>query len=113
MSVDIKYFKDIPYEKATKEKYNLIKSRFEYSRRIYLEKDEVNYKKLISNAIKKAKLKRKINEIIYSPIRCAGYILKKIRINNPWKSDSILTDIIQYTRKLPCHLTMTVFINLC
>ncbi len=77
---DIKHFKDNPYEKATKEKYNSIKSRLEYSRRIYLEKGEVNYKKLISNTIKKAKLKRKINEIIYFPIRCAGYILKKIRI---------------------------------
>lgn len=72
-------FKHISYEKATKKKYNSIKSRLEYSREIYLENDKEKYKKMISKACKTVKFKRKIHEIMNFPIGCVGYALRKIK----------------------------------
>lgn len=78
---ELEHFKHIPYQKATKEKYNLIESRLNFSRQIYMENDTEEYKKLETNAIKNAKLKQRINEIIYFPLRCIGYTLQKMRFN--------------------------------
>ncbi len=79
---EMDYFKDIPYTKGNKQKYKSIKSRLEFSRSIYLEKDEKKYKKLICKARVRVKVERKLRQVIKLPKRICRYALRKIAIGN-------------------------------